>query len=213
MKQLDEEFRARLEAGILTTCLCWELVREDGLVAAITDHDRPVTYDGVEYGPGAAHEAGRFESAGGLKPGRAAARGALSADAISDDDLAAGLWNGAKVHVFRVDWAEPQYGVLVWSGYFSEIEQAEAGFESGLVSLKADLERPLGRTYSRRCDARLGDARCGLSSVDGQTCDKRFATCRDIFSNTANFRGFPHMPSPDFILAGPAATGNDGGKR
>jgi len=31
-------------------------------------------------------------------------------------------------------------------------------------------------------------------------CDKRFATCRGRFQNTANFRGFPHIPSPDFIL-------------
>jgi uncharacterized phage protein (TIGR02218 family) len=34
-------------------------------------------------------------------------------------------------------------------------------------------------------------------------CDKRAATCRDRFSNIANFRGFPHMPGNDFILRVP----------
>ena len=29
-------------------------------------------------------------------------------------------------------------------------------------------------------------------------CDKRFATCRDKFANSANFRGFPHIPGNDF---------------
>lgn len=33
-------------------------------------------------------------------------------------------------------------------------------------------------------------------------CDKRFVTCRTRFANGANFRGFPHMPGNDFVLAG-----------
>lgn len=31
-------------------------------------------------------------------------------------------------------------------------------------------------------------------------CDKQFSTCRDKFSNAANFRGFPTMPGTDFLL-------------
>ena len=31
-------------------------------------------------------------------------------------------------------------------------------------------------------------------------CDKRFATCRDRFANTVNFRGFPHIPGNDFLV-------------
>jgi uncharacterized phage protein (TIGR02218 family) len=34
-------------------------------------------------------------------------------------------------------------------------------------------------------------------------CDKQLATCRDRFSNVASFRGFPHMPGNDFIVAYP----------
>ena len=32
-------------------------------------------------------------------------------------------------------------------------------------------------------------------------CDKQFATCRAKFANAVNFRGFPHMPGNDYILA------------
>ena len=43
-------------------------------------------------------------------------------------------------------------------------------------------------------------------------CDKTFATCRDRFANTVNFRGFPHIPGNDFVVASPTAgAGNDGG--
>ncbi|MBB5050539.1 putative phage protein (TIGR02218 family) [Afipia massiliensis] len=43
-------------------------------------------------------------------------------------------------------------------------------------------------------------------------CDKRFATCRERFNNIVNFRGFPHIPGNDFVIASPdAGAGNDGG--
>ena len=43
-------------------------------------------------------------------------------------------------------------------------------------------------------------------------CDKRFATCRALFANTNNFRGFPQIPGNDFLLASPVqgAPGNNG---
>jgi uncharacterized phage protein (TIGR02218 family) len=31
-------------------------------------------------------------------------------------------------------------------------------------------------------------------------CDRKFETCRDRFSNVANFRGFPHLPGLDEML-------------
>ena len=34
-------------------------------------------------------------------------------------------------------------------------------------------------------------------------CDKSFATCRDIYANQRNFRGFPHIPGNDFVLSSP----------
>jgi uncharacterized phage protein (TIGR02218 family) len=46
-------------------------------------------------------------------------------------------------------------------------------------------------------------------------CDKQFSTCKTKFSNTANFRGFPHVPGDDFVLTYVSRTdsGNDGGSR
>lgn len=44
-------------------------------------------------------------------------------------------------------------------------------------------------------------------------CDKRFATCREKFSNAVNFRGFPLMPGNDFVISYPLKSErNDGGK-
>lgn len=44
-------------------------------------------------------------------------------------------------------------------------------------------------------------------------CGKSMATCRDKFSNLVNFRGFPHMPGNDHVIAypSPLMQGMDGG--
>ena len=46
-------------------------------------------------------------------------------------------------------------------------------------------------------------------------CDKLFSTCKAKFTNTVNFRGFPHMPGNDFVLTFASAddVNNDGGRR
>jgi len=44
-------------------------------------------------------------------------------------------------------------------------------------------------------------------------CNKSFSTCKKKFSNSVNFRGFPHMPGKDFITFYPNRddANNDGG--
>ncbi|MFN3212286.1 MAG: DUF2163 domain-containing protein [Henriciella sp.] len=214
MKTLSSDLLERLQSDALTLCLCWSLVRRDGFELRVTDHDRPLSIDGFEFEPGVSMEGGRFTQSLDLRPGQAAAGGALSSDAIDISDLKSGLWDGCQVQVARADWQRPDLGMIhIWSGYFSEIQYTPGGrFEAELVSLKADLERPIGRVLQRQCDAQLGDERCQVDPA-GRSCDQSFQTCRDVFANTDNFRGFPDMPGNDFVLAGPAASGNDGSKR
>jgi hypothetical protein len=215
VKSLTDEFAEALASGVTTTCLCWTLTRTDGFVLAVTEHDRALVIGERTFEPGGALEGARFTASASLAPGQAELAGALSHDAISEADMDAGLWDGARVEVQRVDWRVPEHAVPVWSGRLSRIRRGIAGFEAELVSLKAGLERPVGRVYARRCDAVFGDARCGADpeAFPGLSCDHRFETCRDVFSNAGNFRGFPHLPGTEALLAGPPATGNTGGRR
>lgn len=214
MKILSEEQKTRLENEVQFLCLCWRLTRQDGAVFGLTNHDHAISVNDLVYAPGAVMDAAAFEHGADLQPGRASATGVLSSDFIQHADLVDGIWNDCHVAVYRVDWQRTDLTPLhVWSGYLSAITLTRSGhFEAELISLSADLHRPIGRVVQRRCDAELGDARCGLPA-DGRVCDHRFETCRDVFANVENFRGFPHLPGNDAILAGPAETQNDGGKR
>lgn len=289
MRDIDEAFVAALAADITTLCTCWRFERPDGLVRGATDHDAAITFEDEVYDPASGLVAATFESSAGLAPGQAAANGAISLDFLTAADIDAGLWDGARVDVWRVDWTVPARRVVIWSGRLSEITRRGEMFAAELVSLKADLERPVGRFYARTCDAEVGDGRCGANLDDvafrGEGvvthtlgaqrllasglggfddawftggmltwtgganagrhmrvlrqagaeielvrappgaivaedafvvtagCDKSFAMCGGRFSNRINFRGFPHLPGPDAMLAGPASGQNDGGKR
>jgi hypothetical protein len=98
-------------------------------------------------------------------------------------------------------------------GRLGRIVRDGEGFVAELEGPMAALERVVGRTYGRLCDAVLGDARCGVAS-GGRTCDKRWETCVGVFGNGLNFRGFPDVPGDDFLTARPATGGrHDGGSR
>ena len=191
------------------TCLGWVLAREDGIVVRLTDHDRKLVIGGISFAPGAALEASSFTRTTDLEPGHASARGGLNSEAITEEDILAGLWDGARVDVFRLDWLAGESLEQIWSGRFRRIEWRNGRFEADLVSLKVDLERLIGRQVLRQCDAVLGDSRCGVDlddpTFEGLSCDQQLSTCIERFANAENFRGFPHLPGNDFVLAGPAA--------
>ncbi|MFG1180320.1 DUF2163 domain-containing protein [Xanthobacter versatilis] len=82
---------------------------------------------------------------------------------------------------------------------------ANAGFVTEVKAHLVDAEGVLLRLWQRPPFAVAeGD---GITLTAG--CDKQFATCRDRFSNALNFRGFPHMPGNDFVIA--VAIAGEGG--
>lgn len=201
--------------GVTRLCQCWKLVsRSGGMSVLATNHDWPVVFRSETYLPGLALRSVRLKHTLELAPEPLDLSGALNAEGLTSEDLRAGVWDGAGVTLYDVDWAEPEHGLWLWSGYLTEIEEEGGAFRARLASVKSDLERTIGRIFGRRCDADLGDVRCGVSleSAPQTACDKRFATCRDVFANAENFRGFPHMPGNDAVISGPGAK-RDGSSR
>lgn len=163
MRALPPELQARLDAGATTLCWCWRLARADGAVFGFTEHDGDLSVDGVLFRAGTARLEGRLESELGFAAHASALAGALESEAIDEFALAAGLFDAARLDVLRVDWTEPSLHVLVWSGRLGAVRRGELGFEAEVRGLQADLEADIGRVIQRRCDAELGDARCGAS--------------------------------------------------
>lgn len=220
MRDIPEELAVRIESGAATLCHAWRLTRADGVVTGFTDHDRDLEVDGVVCRASSGWTAGAGEASVGLAAGAFAASGVLDDEAVRDEDVEAGLYDGAAVELWRVDWSRPDLKVRLWVATLARIRReasSSAGrFTAELEGPMARLERVVGRTYGRMCDARLGDGRCGVNraAFPGRACDKRWATCVGVFGNGANFRGFPDVPGDDFLTAHPVGGGrHDGGSR
>jgi uncharacterized phage protein (TIGR02218 family) len=162
MREIPVDFAARLAAETVTLCACWRFVRQDGAVFGATDHDASIILDDVDHAPVRGLGGGELSLSDGLAPGQAFASGVLEASFITEEDLLAGLWDGARVDVWRVDWRAPEHRVAVWSGRLSEVTREGDAFRAELVSVKSMLERTIGRVFQRSCDAELGDGRCGV---------------------------------------------------
>ena len=216
MRHLPEELADRIESGAATLCHAWLLTRIDGVVAGFTDHDRDLEVDGVVCRASSGWTGGAAESAVGLTPGAAVIGGVLDDAAITEADIAAGLLDRAEVALWRVDWRRPDLKVRMWVARLARVRREGEAFTADLEGPLAALERVVGRTYGRDCDAQLGDARCtvDLAIYPGESCDKRWKTCHSKFSNGVNFQGFPDIPGDDFLTAAPVEGGrNDGRSR
>jgi uncharacterized phage protein (TIGR02218 family) len=161
MRTIPAPFAAKLASGVTTLAHVWRLTRADGQVFGFTDHDRTLTFDGLVCEPAFGARAGAVEKSLGLDIDTASIGGALSSAAIAEDDLRRGFWDGARVDVFKVDWTDVAQRVHMFAGRIGEVRRGAQAFEAELRGLQAQLNAPVGRVFSRFCDADLGDARCG----------------------------------------------------
>lgn len=216
MRDVPEELAARIESGAATLCHVWILTRRDGVVMGFTDHDRDLEIDGVLCRAASGWIAGAAEGEAGGACGSLSAAGGLDDEALRAKDIRAGLYDRADVALWRVDWRRPDLRVRLQQARLARIRCEGERFTAELEGPLAALERVVGRTCGRDCDAVLGDERCrvDLAAFPGATCDRRWATCTGVFANGVNFQGFPDVPGDDFLTATPVEGGrNDGGSR
>lgn len=163
MRVIPSEMRARLDSGVTTLARAWIIQPNTGAAIGFTEHDGDLTVEGVLCRADASFSSGELDSSAGLRVDSGGWSGALSAEGLNESDLARGRFDGARVKAFLVDWEAPENAVELWAGTLGDVRRTETAFEAELKSPGALLSAPLGRLYSRACDADLGDARCGVN--------------------------------------------------
>ncbi len=166
MRALDPDLAAHLASGATTLATCWRITRRDGAVIGFTDHDRALVFDGTSFSPDSGATGSALSSSADLAVDNADIEGALSAAALSADDLAAGRYDGASVEIFRVNWAAPAARVLLKKAVIGEVTRDGGAFRAELRGLSHALDQPVGRVYQRLCDVNLGSAKCGVDLDD-----------------------------------------------
>ncbi|WP_173931144.1 DUF2163 domain-containing protein [Chelativorans sp. Marseille-P2723] len=162
MANISPAFAAHLEGEVTSVCHCWRLVRKDGKVMGFTDHDRIILCDGTEFKPDSGFAASEARKSLGLAVDTVDVEGALSSADIQEADILAGLYDGATVETFLVNWQDPVQFARLRRAVIGQLTRRDGRFLAELESPERALDQTSGRTVRRNCDAELGDRRCGL---------------------------------------------------
>lgn len=166
MKPLSPGFAAHVAGQATTLATLWKLTRADGAVMGFTDHDRTLVVAGIAYEAASGLAASEDVASSGLSVGGLEIDGALSSAAITEADIAAGLYDGAAIEVWLVNWQDVAERLHLRTGTLGEVSDRDGAFRADVRSLASRLDEPRGRIYQHRCDADLGDARCGVDLND-----------------------------------------------
>jgi uncharacterized phage protein (TIGR02218 family) len=159
--------QAHLDSGATTLCWCWRLTRRDGVRYGFTDHDRDLVFDGTTFEAASGFTASELAANVGLSADNSEAQGALRSDRLGETELAQGLYDDAKVELYRVNWRQPAQRVLMSTGSLGEVKRGRREFKAEVRGLSHYLQQSCGRLIQYGCDALLGDARCGIAAGEG----------------------------------------------
>ncbi len=277
MIETTPELALHLGGEVTTLATCIRVIRRDGTVFAFTSGTEDLSIDGVCYkAKGGFSPAASVETTQSLAVDSLEIEAILDDEGITEDDLRRGLFDGAGIDVFVVNWRDVSQGKLMLRrGTLGEVTLKRAQFAAEIRGLSQAFATQVGELYQPGCNVRrLGDERCkvdltpfthtltvsavhqsrrqfahaanlqadhtfsfgtvkfltgGNAGYEAEVksyaggvftcqlplpfeiavgdsfhairgCDRTFNTCRAVFANQLNFRGFPHLPGVDEML-------------
>jgi uncharacterized phage protein (TIGR02218 family) len=176
--------------------LCWKLTRRDGVVLAFTNHDRDIQRSDGLYQSLPGFNPSAIATSAGLDADNFELAGALTHASITKNDLWAGRYDGARVHVSMVDWQNPVAVTDIATVMLGDVEADGQTFKVETLGATALLDRSVVETVSPECRAQLGDARCKVAL-------RRFAVqtvVQSVAGDVVTATGL--VPDPDYYAYG-----------
>ena len=150
-----------LDETLCTLAFCWRIERRDGVAIGLTSHDRDLEIGGLIYRAAPGMTPAAVRSGITLEGEDSDVAGALSSDAISEADLAAGRWDGAALELRLTQWEAPgETWLLLARGEIGAVSRKGREFSAELIGAAAVLGAPVAPSTTPDCRARLGDKAC-----------------------------------------------------
>lgn len=167
MLDIPSSLQSKLDRGVTNICQCWRVQRKDGVVLGFTDHDEDIIFNGIRFFAKAGLTPSQVEKTAGLSAETTEVIGAFSHESILAVDLRNGLYDGASVEIWLVDWGDVNDRLLLDISIIGEVRYTDSIFNAELRSRACLFDQQRGNAYQRSCTADLGDARCGVDLSAG----------------------------------------------
>jgi hypothetical protein len=162
-KIITPAMRAHLDKETTRLAAIWRITRKDGQQFFFTDHDRDIVFPGDIYRADAGFERTAIRSDAGFAVDNLDLVGVFAEGGIVEDEVRAGLFDGAEIAISFVNWQDPDgHGeIRLRRGTLGETRLTPQGyFPAELRGLSQPLAQSTLEVFSSNCRADLGDQRC-----------------------------------------------------
>lgn len=202
MKTIPISLQNHLNEDATTVCFLSRIETKEGTVYGFTSLDEDIVYDDgngpVTYRAENGFTPSRLQATADLSVDNAELEGLVQETGITEAQIRAGLFDYAKVRIYRVNYMSLSDGHEIMDvGTAGETTFSRNGWKTEFRSLKQQLKQPISRLYSLTCRARFGSMPIGTgpdSNGDSRfeetyPCGKEFtwanATVTAVNSTTA----------------------------
>ena len=185
MKTIPIALAAHYTLPSTTIAYCLKVERRDLVVIGISSLDVPITVSGQVYIPG--FDPSNIVHTFGLAVDNLEMMVLNNEAVLTDSELLAGLWNGAKFTIFEVNWKSVADGInIIKRGTTGDAQIKQGVWTIEFRGLKQALQQALGEITSKTCRYRLGDSRCTVNLFYFTYLSTVTAvTSRQVFTDTA----------------------------
>lgn len=152
-----------LDRAVTSSAYLWRLERVDGVALGFTSHDRDLVIDAFRYRAVPGMVPSTIALSDSLEVDNVEIAGVMTNAAITEADLEAGRWDGARLYISLVDWQQPEAEALpLICGEFGEITRSGESFTVEMLGAASFLDEPVAPVTSPTCRAEFGDRQCKL---------------------------------------------------
>lgn len=129
----------------------------------LTSHATAIIFEGNTYDPATAVEASAQSESSGGKDYDISFQGALTSDKLTQADLSGGVYRGATITEYLVDWRFPMAGAVRTYEYIIEdLEWDGESYDAKCSGMLQPLSVKRGEFFSRQCVVDLESEFCGV---------------------------------------------------
>lgn len=149
---------------VYAAAYCWRIDRTDGVSFGFTSHDQDLVLDGIICEAATGFTPTAVDTSDSLSVDNLDVDGVLTSDRITENELAGGVYDFAKVTIYLVNWknrSDPKF--ILREGTIGRLRYGRTGFTAEIRGLTEAYQQKAGGVYQKTCRATLGDEKCKIN--------------------------------------------------
>lgn len=153
----EEGIVSEVGMGIYTIAHCWKIERKDGVIIALTNHDKNLVIDGLTYSPLAAPESTSLSFSTALNVDNTEMTSVLASEFINELDILGGKYDYAVTTIFIYDYVANSTIKTLVSGYIGEVTTTNRTYTAEVRGYAQHLQKKHFKITTRTCPLIFGE--------------------------------------------------------